>query len=49
MTKCTAGDCEFSLTLLADDEQEDDVDNTDGTVKINSTLVTHKLKNHRSA
>ena len=33
VTKCTAGDCEFSVTLKADDkEQEDDVDDTDGTV-----------------
>ena len=32
-SKCTASDCEFSVTLEADDEeQEDNVDDTDGTV-----------------
>ena len=34
VTKCTAGDCEFSVTVEADEEEEEeeDVDDTDTTV-----------------
>ena len=38
MTKCTAGDCEFSVTVEADEEEEEeeeeeeDMDDTDTTV-----------------